>query len=184
MIGGVMVFASMAAAPVSAFLCPAHWLAFFVLYPAASLAEKKLTYFRNLFFIALPPLTAFIWASLSNHPESASRSIRWACAVASGVYFAGALGPAGIASVLRTAGARRLSHTMFLAGDAASAARMNWKRNRELPVRERVAVTVRDSISITAASPQNASASQGPFPVTVAVISWAFLLLSISGRTL
>ena len=183
MTGGVMVFASMAAAPASAFLCPAHWLVFFMLYPVVSLAQKKLTYFRNLFFIALPPVTVFVWALLSHHPESASRSIRWVCAVASGVYFAGTLGPGGIASVLEMAGAQRLSDTMSLAGDAVSAARLNWKRYGELPVRERVSVTVRDSVLISA-SPQIISGSQGPVPVAVAVVSWLFLLLTISGRTL
>jgi len=176
-----MVFASLTAVPVSAFICPFHWLLFFALYPAASLIEKKLTYFRNLFFIALPPLTAFAWATLSNHPESASRSIRWVCAVSSGVYFAGSLGPGGIAAVLEMAGAGRLSDTMSLAGEAISAARTNWREHRALPVRERALVTVRDSVSVKG-YPRNVLVSPGPVPLTVAVISWMFLVISLSGR--
>lgn len=181
MTGAVMVFASMVAAPASAFLCPWQWLYFFALYPASALGGLRFTYFRNLFFIALPPFAAFLWAVATNHPESASRSLRWICAAASGIYFAGALGPSGIASVLSAAGARRLSETMALAGSAASSAGRIWKRNKDLPAAQRLWTTLKESAS-PAASIGVPFHPPGPFPVILAAVSWVFLLVSVSGR--
>jgi len=176
-----MVLASMLAAPVSAFLCPVQWLYFFALYPAMSLAERKLAYFRNLFFMVLPPAAVFLWSILSDHSASALSSLRWACAVASGVYFAQTLGPGGIGYLLGIAGVKGLSNTMSIAGEATSAARLHWRENSDLPVMERAAAAVKNSLS-GRESPQRADLSLGLLPVIVAVVSWLFLLVSISGR--
>lgn len=182
MTAGVMVFASLLAVPASAFLCSTAFLAVFAVFPAASLALKNPRYFRNLFFVALAPGAVLLWAVLSNHPEAVSRSMRWICASSAGVFFAGVLEPSGISAILERIGAVRLSETMHYAGGAVSVAGANWKRNRNLPLAERAAETVRESVS---ADPPTGKSYRKPgaVPVIVAVFSWVFLLLSLAGVT-
>lgn len=179
-----MVFAALLAVPASAFLCPAAFLPCFALFPLASLVRFRPGYFRNLLFISPGPVLFLIWALATGNSSGALVALRWVCALSAGVYFAGSLGPGGIASVLGNARgfppAARLSETMILAGGAASAAGEYWKVHRGRPVRERLTMTVTDALGAGEPVP-GPRKPPGRLAVFVAALSWCFFILSVSG---
>ncbi len=181
----VMVFAALVAVPASAFLCPAGLLPCFALFPLAALFHLFPGYFRNLLLMASGPVLYMAWALAAGNPAGSLTALRWVCALSAGVYFAGSLGPAGIASVLGLARgfppAARLSEAMMFAGGAASAAGVRWRAHRDRPVRERLTAAVAEALR----SPEPAAAPERPpgrLALFVSVLSWCFLLLSVSGR--
>lgn len=186
MTGDIMVFAALVATPASSFLCGYSYLLFFLVFPLGAILEKRPVYFRNLALIAAAPSIVFVWGTLSGHYESTPTALRWICAVSGGVYFAGALGPRGIASVLgqtrRFSPAARLSETMMLAGGAASSAKDLWKKNSDLPLSERIAATLKDALLSEIEPAEEETAAAGAVAISVAVVSWLFLLASVAGR--
>jgi len=179
-----MLFSALVAVPVSATVCSGKLLYFFTLYPLIALAGREWKYCRRLLALSLAPAAVLVWAGLVGNSHSILRAVRWICAVASGAYFASVLGSAGIASVLGSAGSfsffRKLSRLMLLAGSTASKAGQCWAENSMLPLIPRILQSASDSVKqadVAVSEPQNS----GPFALPVAVVSWIFLLVSVSG---
>jgi len=179
-----MLFSALVAVPVSAMVCNEKFLYFFALFPLVALAGRKWKYCRMFLVLSSAPAAVLVWASLTGNGQSLFRSIRWICAVASGSFFASVLGSAGIASVLGSFGSfsffRRLSQLMLLAGSTASKAGECWVNNSRLPLVPRILRSASDSVKLadyTVSEPQNS----GYFGLPVAVVSWLFLLVSVSG---
>ncbi len=179
-----MLFSALVAVPVSAVLCNGKFLYFFALFPVAAFAGREWKYCRRFPALSLAPAVVLAWASLTGNSQSTMRSVRWICAVASGTYFASVLGSAGIASVLNSADSfpflRKLSRLMLLAGSTASKAGHCWADNSSLPLIPRILQSASDSVeqaNVTIPKPRNS----GPIALPVAVVSWIFLLISVSG---
>jgi hypothetical protein len=179
-----MLFSALVAVPVSAMVCNEKLLFFFTLFPLVALAGRKWKYCRRFLVLSTAPAVVLAWASLTGNSLSILRSVRWICAVASGTYFASVLGSAGIASVLGSSGSfsffRRLSRLMLLAGSTASKAGECWLNNSRLPLVPRILRSASDSVKLadyTVSEPQDS----GHLALPVAVVSWIFLLVSVSG---
>jgi hypothetical protein len=181
-----MMFAALLTAPLSALICSRYWLFFFAVFPLAALFSSGIRYIRSLLLLSIPPGVVLIWAHLTGNADTAQRSLRWICTIASGTYFAVELGTGGIADVVRSVGsssfARRFSDLMLMAGNTASNAREYWVRHSDLPLHRRILKTASDSVE--KALPVESEIKQsGIVPVSVAVLSWLFLVVSISGIT-
>lgn len=179
-----MLFSALVAVPVSAMACTEKFLYFFTLFPIVGLAGRNWKYCRRFLVLSTAPAVVLVWASLTGNSQSIFRSIRWICAVASGTYFASVLGSAGIASVLGSSGSfplfHRFSQLMLLAGSTASKAGECWEMNSRLPLVPRILRSASDSVKLadyTVSKPQDS----GPVALPVAVVSWIFLLVSVSG---
>ncbi len=179
-----MLFSALLAVPLSAMLCTGDSLYFFILFPLVAITQRRWMYCKRLFFMTLPPVIFLIWAYFVGDDSGYVRSIRWICALASGTYFAAELGTAGMASVLGSLESipftRRLSDLMLLAGSTAINVRKFWVDNSELPLFRRIIQSAGDSVAgAELHSPQRKPI--GILPLSVAVISWVFLLISVSG---
>ncbi|MCK5131184.1 MAG: hypothetical protein KAR40_03425 [Candidatus Sabulitectum sp.] len=184
MTANCMVFSALLAVPLSAMICTSNLLYFFVLFSVASIASGRWKYCRRLFFLSFPPAVLLVWAYLSGNNQSTLRSIRWICALASGTYFASELGTGGMAGVLQSMRpfpfTEKLSVLMQMAGSTASNVRPCWVGNSELPLFSRILQTAGDSVSkANSVLPERKPC--GVLPLSVAVLSWIFLLLSVSG---
>ncbi|MCD4708310.1 MAG: hypothetical protein K8S62_11300 [Candidatus Sabulitectum sp.] len=179
-----LVFATLLTVPLSAMICTSNFLYFFILFPAAAVFSGRWKYCGRLFFLSFPPVVLLVWACLAGNDQSALRSLRWICALASGTYFASELGTAGTAGVLRSMrmfpSAGKLSELMLLAGSTASNVRRCWMENAELPLFPRIIQSAGDSVS---GASLNLPEQQPPgvFPLSIAVVSWLFVLVSVSG---
>ncbi len=184
MIAEYMVFAALLSVPFSAMICTCNFLYFFVLFPVAAISSGNWKYCRSLFFLSFPPAVFLAWAYFTGNEQSTLRSMRWICALASGTYFASELGTAGMAGVLRSMRpfpfTEKLSELMLMAGSTALNARRCWEENTELPLIQRILQSAGDSVS--RASPDIPEQHPlGVFPLSVAAVSWIFMLVSISG---
>jgi len=125
-----------------------------------------------------------IWAYLTRSDHSSLTSLRWICALASGTYFASELGTAGMVSVLESMKhipfAARLSELLTLAGSTASNVRSCWAANSELPLLQRILRSADDSVAQADLTP-SAAQQCGVIPFLVSIVSWIFLLVSVSG---
>lgn len=179
-----MIFSALLTVPVSAMVCTSDFLYFFILFPVVAVAGRKWKYCRRLLFLSFPPVVLLVWAYHIGNNQSALRSLRWICALAPGTYFASELGTAGVAGVLRSIRpfpfAGKLSELMLMAGSTASNARQLWVENSELPFFSRILQTAGESVSEANPVVQEWQPS-GVLPVLIAVVSWVFLLVSISG---
>lgn len=181
-----MLFSALLAVPLSAMLCSGNSLFFFVLFPLVAIAQGKWMYCKRLFFLTLPAIIFLVWAYFGDNKSGFIDSIRWICAITSGIYFAAELGTAGIAGVLGSVKslpfAGRLSDLMLLAGSTAANVRKCWLENSDLPLSRRIVQSATDSVAAAELhSPQHKP--MGILPLSVAVVSWVFLLISISGIT-
>lgn len=184
MIAEYLVFAALLTVPLSAMLCSSSLLYFFILFPVAAVSSGNWKYCKSICFLLFPPSVLLVWACLAGNDQSALRSIRWICALASGTYFASELGTAGMAGVLGSMipfpFTAKLSELMLLAGSTASNVRQCWVENAELPLFRRILESAGDSVSKANLNlPEQQSL--GVFPLSVAAVSWIFLLVSISG---
>jgi hypothetical protein len=176
-----MIFAALVAVPFSAMMCVNSLLYFFILFPVAALAGGKRGYLRRLVLMCFPSVVMLIWFYFSGNSQSTVRSLRWICAIASGTYFATVLGSSGIAAVLKSIPfAAGLSDLMLLAGGTAFRAGACWAENSELPLVARVIQSASDSIG-KAESVVPEKKPSDFFSLSVAVVSWIFLLVSVSG---
>lgn len=184
MSGKFMMFASMLTVPVSAMICPRNFLLFFILFPISAILSANWMYCKSLFFLLLTPAIFLVWAFLSGNEQSSLRSLQWICALTSGTYFASELGSSGMAAVLMAMKgfpfAGKLAELMLLAGGTASNARQCWIENAEMPLFSRVLQSVSDSVE-KARPVHGELRPSGAFPVSIAVVSWLFLLVSLSG---
>ncbi len=181
-----MLFSALLAVPLSAMLCSGNSLFFFILFPLAAVVQGKWMYCKRLFFLTLPPVIFLVWAYWGGNKSGYLSSIRWICAITSGTYFAAELGTTGIASVLGSVKflpfAGRLSDLMLLAGSTAANVRKCWVENSDLPLSRRIIQSAADSVAgAELHSPQHNPV--GILPLSVAVMSWVFLLISVSGIT-
>ncbi len=184
MSGKFMMFAAMLTVPISAMICPGSFLLFFILFPLSAILSANWMYCKSLFFLLVTPAIFLVWAFLSGNEQSFLRSLRWICALTSGTYFASELGTSGMAAVLMAMKGfpftGKLAELMLMAGGTASNARQCWVENAEMSLFSRVLQSVSDSVANARPAPVELRPS-GAFPVSVAVVSWLFLLVSLSG---
>lgn len=176
-----MVFAALVTVPAASFLCGSKYLFFFCLFPLAAAVNVNFRYFRNIVLLAFAPLLILLWAIFTGNSVTIFRSIRWIAALTAGSYFAGALGTAGIALVLRRMGSpfQILAETMESAGPAVRTAGKIWQGGSELPLIQRVSTTL--SEALTAEPEEINPPGIKAVPVYVAAVSWLFLLGTVSG---
>ncbi len=179
-----MLFSALLAVPLSAMICDSSFLYFFLIFPFTALLSRKFIYCKRLFLLSIAPSMMLVWAYYSGNIPSSLRSLRWICALSAGTYFASELGTSGISQVFQSmkgfSAAKRFSHLMLLAGSVAEKSKEFWTDNADLPFKQRIFQTTSDAVSkatVTKVEKQSVSLS----PILVAVISWLFLLVSISG---
>lgn len=181
-----MLFSALLAVPFSAMLCSDNSLYFFALFPLVAVAQGKWMYCKRLFFLTLPATIFLVWTYFEGSQSGFIDSIRWICAISSGTYFAAELGTTGIAGVLGSVKflpfMGRLSDLMLLAGSTAVRVRKCWMENSDLPLMLRISQTAADSIAGAELIPPQQK-SVGILPLSVAAMSWVFLLISVSGIT-
>ena len=179
-----MVFAALLATPISAMLCAENLLPFFILFPLSSLIGKNWKYCKSLPFLLVAPAIFLIWAFIEGSGHSTMRSLRWICALTSGSYFASALGTAGIARVMHSFSsipfAAKLSDLMVMAGSTVSNVRHYWSEYSNLPLLQRILQSAVESVSNTSSDIIEAG-EPAAIPVLMAVVSWVFFLVSVSG---
>ena len=179
-----LLFSAMLAVPLSAMICTSNFLYFFILFPVVAVTSGRWKYCQRLLLLSVPPAVLLVWAYLSGNNQSAVRSVRWICALTSGTYFASELGTAGIAAVLRSIKTvdftGKLSELIIMAGSTASNVRQCWAENSDLPLFSRILQSAGDSVS-KASSALPESNPSGVLPFSLAVVSWLFVLVSVSG---
>ena len=125
-----------------------------------------------------------VWAYYSGNHSSTLGSLRWICALSAGTYFASELGASGISQVFQSMNdfpfAEKFSDLMLLAGSVAERSKEYWTDNAGLPFKQRIFQTTSDAV-LKATITKMEKQSINLFPLSVAVISWLFLLVSISG---
>ena len=179
-----LIFTALLSVPVSAFICRSTFLFFFIIFPLSALVTANWRYCRALLLLSFPPVVFLVWSYLSGNEQGFQRSLRWICALASGSYLASELGTAGVALVLRSMRplplTGKLSELMLLAGSTAGNVKKCWKENVELSLLQRIIQSAEDSVSkAEPAVPEQTSTGKVPF--YIAILSWLFLLVSISG---
>ncbi|MCK5786951.1 MAG: hypothetical protein KAH54_10400 [Candidatus Sabulitectum sp.] len=179
-----LIFTALLSVPLSAVICHRIFLYFFILFPLSAVVTANWRYCRALLLLSLPPVVFLVWSYFSGNGESLQRSLRWICALASGSYFASELGTAGVALVLRSMRpfplTGKLSELMLLAGSVTGNAKQCWKENVELPLLQRIIQSAEDSVS-KAEPVVPEQTSTAAVPLFIAMLSWLFLLVSISG---
>ena len=125
-----------------------------------------------------------VWVYLTGNDQSLLTSVRWICALASGTYFASELGTAGMAGVLESMKplpfSARLSELLILAGSTASNVRRCWAANSDLTLLSRIIQSTGDSVA-KADSTLSAAEQCGVIPFSLSIVSWVFMLVSVSG---
>ncbi len=184
MTANYMVFSALLVVPVSAMICVDSFLYFFILFPVAAVSAGKWMYCRRLIVVSFPPAVLMIWAYLTGNDQSSLTSLRWICALASGTYFASELGTAGMAGVLDSMRllpfSARLSELLTLAGSTASNVKSCWAAKSDLPLFSRIIQSAGDSVA-KADSTLPAAEQCDVIPFSLSIVSWVFLLVSVSG---
>ena len=168
-------------------ICSSEFLFFYAVFPLAAVFSAGFRYIRSFLLLCFPPGIILAWAYFTGNTDTALRSLRWICAIASGTYFAVELGTQGIAGVLRSTGsfpyAEKLSDLMLMAGDTASNAKQKLAEEQSIAFVSRILLTATDSVE-NSRSVQSEIEQPGLLPVSIAVMSWLFLLVSVSGIAL
>lgn len=184
MITKFMVFSALLMVPLSAMMCTYNLLYFFILFPMAAIVTGKWKYCQRLFFLLLSPFMVLVWAHVTGNNLAVVRSVRWICALATGTFFASELGTAGMADVFLSMKSlpytKKFSELLLMAGSTASNVRLCWAENADLPLVSRILRSSDDSVS-KACPTRSERRSPGRFTLLVAVFSWIFMLVSISG---
>ena len=186
----LLLFAGLIAGPASAFMVNIEILLVFLVFPVLCLAGKTGKGTVRLLFLITAPVLSVIWGLISDNPLLTERSLRWAAAVATGVFMSGSLGSSRASRLLHSASRHMrlgglletLAMVISLAGPFSSKVRTVFSRSRENGISISESFTVALSSVYEIEPFENVSVEKPRFiPVIAACCAWLLLLAGISG---
>lgn len=186
----LLLFAGLIACPASAFMVDIEILPVYLIFPVLGLAGKTAKGRMKLLFLIIAPALSMIWGLLSDNSLLAERSLRWAAAVATGVFMSGSLGSSRASRLLHSASRRMrlgglpetLAMVISLAGPFSSKVRDVFSRSRKNGISISESFTIALSSVYEMEPFENVSLEKPhPIPVIAACCAWLLLLAGISG---
>ncbi len=186
----LMLFAGLIAGPASAFMVNIEILPVYLIFPVLCFAGKTVKGRTKLLFLIAAPALSMTWGLLSDNPLLAERSLRWAAAVATGVFMSGSLGSSRASELLHSASRRMrlgglpetLAMVISLAGPFSSKIRDIFSRSRKNGIGIIESFTIALSSVYEIEPLENVSVEKPhTVPIITACCAWLLLLAGISG---
>jgi hypothetical protein len=97
----ILVLSGVLSGPVSSFLLEEKLYPVLLVFPLAGILTLGKGWLRRLLLLEMAPLTVLLLGLLTGNGPLVDRSARWCFALASGMYFAGALDSSRLSSIIR-----------------------------------------------------------------------------------
>ncbi|MCK4671467.1 MAG: hypothetical protein KAT47_02920 [Candidatus Aegiribacteria sp.] len=186
----LLLFAGLIAGPASAFMVNIEILPVYLIFPVLCLTGKTGKGTMRLLFLITAPAFSMVWGLLSDNPLLTERSLRWAAAVATGVFMSGSLGSSRASRLLHSASRRMrlgglpetLAMVISLAGPFSSKVRDVFSSSRKNGISISESFTIALSSVYEMEPFENVSIEKPhPVPIIAACCAWLLLLAGISG---